>query len=130
MKYPILAAALLLAGTAPAASAFTIDADERELYDSSVQCMAFYGVMAGMGSEGVEKDPELVKSGTKFLALATVLADDDEAQLKTDFDKQMKRLELLTANPEDPDNIKQVEGIVEDCKALDTVLDAMLESGS
>jgi hypothetical protein len=86
--------------------------------------------MAGLGSEGVEKDPDLVKSGTQFLALATVLADDDEVQLKADFDRQMKRLELLTANPEDPDNIKQVEGIVEDCKSLETVLNVMLESGS
>lgn len=130
MKYPILAVALLLAGTAPAASAFTIDEDERELYDSSIQCMAFYGLMAGLGSEGVAEDPDLVKSGTKFLAVATVLADEDEAQLKADFDRQMKRFELLTANPEDPDNIKQVQDIVESCKSLEMVLDAMLESGS
>ena len=74
MKYTILAAALLLGAAAPAA-AMTIDADERELYDDSVQCMAFYGIMAGLGGDKDPEDPKAAASGTKFLAVATVLAD-------------------------------------------------------
>lgn len=130
MKYPILAAALLFAAAPATAFAMAVDDDERELYDSSIQCMAFYGIMAGLGTEGEAENPEMVKSGTKFLAVATVLADEDDALLKADFEKQMNKFALLTANPDDPDNIRQVKDIVEGCKSLETVIDAMLESGS
>ncbi|MGH6651823.1 MAG: hypothetical protein ACREB7_11910 [Sphingopyxis sp.] len=130
MKYPILAAALLFAAAPATAFAMAVDDDERELYDSSIQCMTFYGLMAGLGSEDGAENPDLAKSGTKFLAVATVLADEDEALLKADFDKQMNKFALLTANPDDPDNIRQIKDIVEGCKSLETVIDAMLESGS
>jgi len=130
MKYPILAAALLLAGTAPAANALTIDADERELYDNSIQCMAFFGIMAGLGTDGVAEDPKMVESGTKFLAIATVLADEDEAQIKTDFDAQMNKFARIAKNPDDPEMIKQVKDIDESCQFLETLVDAMLEGSS
>lgn len=132
MKYPILAAALLLAAAAPTATAtaMTIDADERELYDNSVQCMAFFGILAGLGTKGEAEDPKLVASGTKFLTIATVLADEDEAQIKTDFEAQMNRFARITQNPEDPDMIKQVQDISESCTFLETLVDAMLENSS
>ncbi|MBL8651724.1 MAG: hypothetical protein JNL35_15135 [Sphingopyxis sp.] len=130
MKYPILAAALLLAGTPHAATAMTIDADERELYDNSIQCMAFFGIMAGLGSEGVAEDSKMVESGAKFLAVATVLADEDEAQIKTDFDAQMNKFARITKNPDDPEMIKQVKDIDESCQFLETLVDAMLEGAS
>ncbi|MGQ2930098.1 MAG: hypothetical protein ACT6Q3_06460 [Sphingopyxis sp.] len=132
MKYPILAAALLLAAAAPTttATAMTIDTDERELYDNSIQCMAFFGIMAGLGTKGDDADPKMVASGTKFLAIATVLADDDEAQIKTDFDAQIDKFARITKNPEDPDMIKQVQDISESCTFLETLVDAMIESGT
>lgn len=131
MKYPTLAAALLLAAaTTPAAHAMAIDADERELYDNSIQCMAYFGIMAGLGSEGVAEDPKMVEAGTKFLAVATVLADEDDTQIKTDFDRQMNEFFLIVKNPEDPDNIKRVQDIDENCKFLETLVDAMLEGSS
>ena len=127
MKYPTRAAALLLAAAAPAAHAMTIDADERELYDNSIQCMAFFGIMAGLGSEGVAEDPKLAESGTKFLAIATVLADEDDAQIKTDFDAQMNRFARIAEKADDPAMIKEVKDIDENCKFLETLVDAMLE---
>jgi hypothetical protein len=130
MKYPILAAALLAAFTAPSATAMTIDADERELYDDSIQCMAFFGIMAGLGSEGVAEDPKMVESGTKFLAIATVLADEDDTQIKTDFERQMHAFAAIAENAEDPDMIQKVKDIDENCKFLETLVDAMLESSS
>jgi hypothetical protein len=132
MKYPTLAATLLLAAaaTTPAAHAMAIDADERELYDNSIQCMAYFGIMAGLGSEGVAEDPKMVEAGTKFLAVATVLADEDDTQIKTDFDRQMNEFFLIVKNPEDPDNIKRVQDIDENCKFLETLVDAMLEGSS
>lgn len=132
MKYPTLAATLLLAAaaTTPAAHAMAIDADERELYDNSIQCMAYFGIMAGLGGEGVAEDPKMVEAGTKFLAVATVLADEDDTQIKTDFDRQMNEFFLIVKNPEDPDNIKRVQDIDENCKFLETLVDAMLEGSS
>lgn len=108
----------------------TIDADERELYDNSIQCMAFFGMMAGLGSEGVAEDPKMVESGTKFFAVATVLADEDEAQIKTDFDAQMNKFARITKNPDDPEMIEQVKDIDESCQFLETLVDAMLEGAS
>ncbi|WP_077148466.1 hypothetical protein [Sphingopyxis sp. KK2] len=130
MKYPILAAAMLAAATAPSATAMTIDADERELYDDSIQCMAFFGIMAGLGSEGVAEDPKMVESGTKFLAIATVLADEDDAQIKTDFERQMRAFAAIAENAEDPGMVQKVKDIDENCKFLETLVDAMLESSS
>jgi hypothetical protein len=129
MKYPTLAAALLFAAAAPSATAMTIDADERELYDSSIQCMAYFGIMAGLGGDGEAKDPKMAESGTKFLAVATVLADEDEAQIHSDFDKQMAFFQRITAHPDDPEMIKRVNEIDESCKFMETLVDAMLESG-
>lgn len=125
MKYPILAAALLLAGAAPAA-AMTIDPDERELYDDSIQCMAYFGIMAGLGGDGAA-DPQLVESGTKFLAVATVLADEDDAQVKSDFDAQMAKFQAITKDPENPANIQRVRDIDESCRFMETLVDAMVE---
>lgn len=131
MKYPILAAALFAAALpTTAAIAMTIDADERELYDDSIQCMAFFGIMAGLGSSGEAEDPKMVESGTKFLAIATVLADEDDAQIKTDFERQMRTFATIAENPEDPDMIQKVKDIDENCKFLETLVDAMLESSS
>lgn len=131
MKYPTLAAALLFAAAAaPAAHAMTIDADERELYDNSIQCMAFFGIMAGLGSEGAAEDPKMVESGTKFLAIATVLADEDDAQIRTDFDAQMNRFARIAEKADDPAMVKEVKDIDENCKFLETLVDAMLEGAS
>lgn len=130
MKYPTLATALLLVSTASSATAMTIDADERELYDSSIQCMAYFGIMAGLGSGGEAEDPKMVESGTKFLAIATVLADDDKAQIQTDFDAQMGKFARIAEHPDDPDMIRQVQDIDESCTFLETLVDTMLEGAS
>lgn len=127
MKYKILAAALAFA--AVPASAMTIDADERELYDNSIQCMAYFGIMAGLGGDTPE-DPEMAKSGTKFLAVATVLADEDNVQIKKDFDAEMARFGKIAEAPENPANIKAVKEIDESCRFLETLVDAMLEGSS
>ena len=129
MKYPILAAALLLTGVAPAATAMTIDADERELYDNSIQCMAYFGIMAGLGEGGAE-DPKMVASGTKFLAVATVLADNDEAQIQTDFEAEMRKFVKIAENSDNPEIVKQVQDISESCTFMETLVDAMVEGGS
>ncbi|MBL0916440.1 MAG: hypothetical protein IBJ13_13300 [Sphingopyxis sp.] len=127
MKYKILAAALAFA--AVPASAMTIDADERELYDNSIQCMAFFGIMAGLGGDGPE-DPKMVESGTKFLAVATVLADEDKAQIQKDFDAEMKNFARLAQNADNPDAIAKVKQIGEDCQFLETLVDAMVDGSS
>lgn len=126
MRYPTLAAALLFAAAAPAATAMTIDADERELYDNSIRCMAFFGILAGFGSDGAE-DPKMVESGTKFLAVATVLADEDKDQIGQDFSAEMVRFQKISENPDNPANLQRLNDIDEKCKFLETVVDKMLE---
>ena len=129
MKYPILAATLLLASAAPAATAMTIDPEERELYDDSIQCMAYFGIMAGLGGDGAE-DPKMVESGTKFLAVATVLADEDQTQIQADFDAEMRKFLTIAENSDDPAMVKQVQEISESCTFMETLVDAMVEGGS
>lgn len=132
MKYPIFAAvalaigAAMLAGAAPAA-ALTIDADERELYDDSIRCMAFYGIMAGLGGDEPE-DPKAAASGTKFLAVATVLADEDKAQIQSDLDGQIAMFGKIAEHPDDPANIEKLRSIKDSCELMETLVDAMLES--
>ena len=126
MKYPILFTALSLVSAAPAA-ALAIDADERELYDDSIQCMAYFGIVAGLGGDKAA-DPKLAAAGTKFLAVATVLADEDKDQIGRDFRAEMAKFQVLTKNPENPDNIQRVRDIDEHCKFMETLVDAMLES--
>ena len=130
MKYPILAAALLLASVAPAATAMTIDPDERELYDDSIQCMAYFGIMAGLGGDGGSEDPKMVESGTKFLAVATVLADEDQAQIQADFDAEMRKFLKIAEHSDDPEMVKRVQDISESCIFMETLVDAMIEGGS
>lgn len=126
MKYPTLAAALMLATAAPAA-AMTIDADERELYDDSIRCMAFYGIMAGLSGDEPE-DPKAAESGTKFLAVASVLADDDKAQIQADLNKEIAMFGKLAENPEDAANLSKLREIKDNCEFMETLVDAMLKS--
>jgi hypothetical protein len=127
MKKIAWAAALLLAGVVPAAAtAMTIDDDERELYDNSIQCMTYFGIRAGMGGDA-SGDPALAKSGNKFLAVATVLADEDEAQIDRDFAAQMATFRKITAEPDNPGNIQLLRRIDEHCRQMETLVDAMVE---
>lgn len=129
MKYQTLAAGLMLAASAPAA-AMTIDADERELYDDSVQCMAFYGIMAGLGGGKEPEDPKAAASGTKFLAVATVLADEDKEQIQADLNKQIALFGKLAERPDDPANIEKLRGIKDSCEFMETLVDAMIDGSS
>ncbi|MBL9071916.1 MAG: hypothetical protein JNM03_18185 [Sphingopyxis sp.] len=129
MKYTILAAALLLGAAAPAA-AMTIDADERELYDDSVQCMAFYGIMAGLGGDKDPEDPKAAASGTKFLAVATVLADEDKDQIQADLNKQIAMFGKLAEQPDNPANLERLREIKDSCEFMETLVDAMIAGSS
>ncbi len=129
MKYKILAAALLLGAAAPAA-AMTIDADERELYDDSVQCMAFYGIMAGLGGDKDPEDPKAAASGTKFLAVATVLADEDKDQIQADLNKQIAMFGKLAEQPDNPANLERLREIKDSCEFMETLVDAMIAGSS
>ena len=126
MKYPVFAAIALTVATGPAA-AMTIDADERELYDDSIQCMAFYGIMAGLGGDEPE-NPEAAKSGTKFLAVATVLADEDQAQIQADLNDQIAMFGKIAEHPDNMANIEKLRAIKDNCAFMETLVDAMLES--
>ena len=129
MKYTILAAALLLGAAEPAA-AMTIDADERELYDDSVQCMAFYGIMAGLGGDKDPEDPKAAASGTKFLAVATVLADEDKDQIQADLNKQIAMFGKLAEQPDNPANLERLREIKDSCEFMETLVDAMIAGSS
>lgn len=118
--------ALAAAFAAPAAHAMTIDADERELYGTSIQCMTYFGILAGLGGDGAPTDAKAAETGTKFLTLATVLADDDREQIGRDFEAEMKRFGLLTADPNDPDKVAKVREIDERCRMYESVVDAAM----
>lgn len=129
MKYSTFTAAFMLVAAAPA-SAMTIDADEREFYDNSVQCMAFYGIMAGLGGDNGPEDPKAAASGTKFLAVATVLADEDKAQIQTDLNAQIAMFGKLAERPDDPANIEKLRSIKDSCEFMETLVDAMIDGSS
>jgi hypothetical protein len=128
MKYKTLAAAFMVA--AAPASAMTIDQDERELYDDSIQCMAFYGIMAKLGDGNEAEDAAALASGTKFLAVATALADEDNAQIQTDLNAQMKMFGELAERPDDAENLAKLSGIKDSCEFLETLVDAMIDGSS
>lgn len=132
MKYFFLATAAMLAvatSVAAPVAAMTIDEDERELYDDSIQCMAFYGIMAGLGGDKEAEDPKAAASGTKFLAVATVLADEDKDQIQADLNKQIAMFGKLAEQPDNPANIEKLRSIKDSCEFMETLVDAMIAAG-
>ena len=128
MKYQTLAAGLMLAASAPAA-AMTIDADERELYDDSVQCMAFYGIMAGLGGgkeRGTERGIADLRARQRVPVGELVQVDVVQA----DLNKQIALFGKLAERPDDPANIEKLRGIKDSCEFMETLVDAMIEGSS
>lgn len=125
----VAAAAMVLGGlaAAPAASAFGVDAEERGLYDLSIKCMAFYGVMANP-KDGKAEDEEAAQKGALFMAVATGLADNDEKLVEADFTKVMEDFATKSANGGAPGFEEEITTLISDCTQAETIIrDAMKE---